>query len=271
MPGGVRAARGKVTATGPVSRDLMSNPGSRRFPVTATHLSVTRCQICHRPVACWPGNLSGVLTGQYRRAHPQAPGLPSRSPAAETPGAVRSCRHGPAHPGRTGRRAWPEDDGGHRAWPIDGESPDVEPPYARQPAGRGDMRCRAERFCRADVCNCLPMLPGGVRLPSVLLCALAASGCRGRRPLFVFFFDCGWFGGRRMGRGAEGGIAGARWDWARRGAGRADQAPAAKAAGAPAGHAGHRPAVAPRPGHREAGLSAPHGTPSPNDVSFAGR
>jgi hypothetical protein len=25
------------------------------------------------------------------------------------------------------------------------------------------------------------------------------------------------------------------------------------------------------PGHREAGLSAPHGTPSPNDVSFAGR
>jgi putative transposase len=25
------------------------------------------------------------------------------------------------------------------------------------------------------------------------------------------------------------------------------------------------------PGHREAGPSAPHGTPSPNDVSFAGR
>jgi len=56
-----------------------------------------------------------------------------------------------------------------------------------------------------------------------------------------------------------------------RGAGRADQAPAGKAAGAPAGHAGHRPAVAPWPGHREAGLSAPHGTPSPDEVSFAGR
>src|SRR5207302_524385 len=63
VPGGACAARGKVTATGPVSPDLMSNPGSRRFPVTAAHLPVTRCQICHRPVACRPGNLSGVLTG----------------------------------------------------------------------------------------------------------------------------------------------------------------------------------------------------------------
>ena len=75
---GARATHGKVTATGPVSRDLMSNPGSRRFPVTATPLRVTRCQICHRTVAGLPGNLSGVLTGHYRRAHPQAPGLPSR-------------------------------------------------------------------------------------------------------------------------------------------------------------------------------------------------
>ena len=78
VPCGVRAAHGTVTATGLASPDLMSNPGSRRFPVTVSHLPVTRCQICHRPVACRPGNLSRVLTGHYRRAHPQAPGLPSR-------------------------------------------------------------------------------------------------------------------------------------------------------------------------------------------------
>src|SRR2546430_16330750 len=35
------------------------------------------------------------------------------------------------------------------------------------------------------------------------------------------------------------------------GAGRADPATAQKAAGAPAGHAGHPPAVAPPPGHEE--------------------
>jgi len=46
--------------------------------MTVSHLPVTRCPICHRPVACRPGNLSRVLTGHYRRAHPQAPGLPSR-------------------------------------------------------------------------------------------------------------------------------------------------------------------------------------------------
>jgi hypothetical protein len=78
VPCSVRAAHGKVTATGLALPDLMSNPGSRRFPVTVSHLPVTRCQICHRPVACRPGNLSRVLTGHYRRAHPQAPGLPSR-------------------------------------------------------------------------------------------------------------------------------------------------------------------------------------------------
>jgi hypothetical protein len=56
----------------------MSNSSSRRFPVTVTHLPVTRCQICHRTVAYGPGNLSEVLTEHYRRAHPQALGLPSR-------------------------------------------------------------------------------------------------------------------------------------------------------------------------------------------------
>ena len=83
---------------------------------------------------------------------------------------------------------------------------------------------------------------------------------------------CGTARAAARGRGAAPHLAGARWDWARR---------AVLAAlirllpGRPrahgAGHAGHRPAVAPWPGHREAGLSAPHGTPSPNDVSVAGR
>lgn len=56
----------------------MSNSSSRRFPVTVTHLPVTRYQICHRTVAYRPGNLSEDLTEHYRRAHPEAPGLRSR-------------------------------------------------------------------------------------------------------------------------------------------------------------------------------------------------
>ena len=58
--------------------EVMTNSRSRRFPVTITHLPVTRCQICHRTVAYRPGNLSEVLTEHYRRAHPEALGLPSR-------------------------------------------------------------------------------------------------------------------------------------------------------------------------------------------------
>ena len=56
----------------------MSNSSSRRFPVTVTQLPVTRCQICHRTIACRPGGLSEVLTGHYRRARPEALSLPSR-------------------------------------------------------------------------------------------------------------------------------------------------------------------------------------------------
>jgi len=48
------------------------------FPVTVTYLPVTRCQICRRTVAYRPGSLSEVLTEHYRRAHPEALGLPSR-------------------------------------------------------------------------------------------------------------------------------------------------------------------------------------------------
>jgi hypothetical protein len=56
----------------------MSNSSSRRFPVTVTHLPVTRCEICERTVAYRPGTLSETLTEHYRRAHPEALGLPAR-------------------------------------------------------------------------------------------------------------------------------------------------------------------------------------------------
>ena len=57
----------------------MNKSPSRRFPVTVTHLPVTRCQICHRTVAYLRGSsLSEVLTEHYRRAHPEALGLSSQ-------------------------------------------------------------------------------------------------------------------------------------------------------------------------------------------------
>ena len=56
----------------------MSKSLSRRFPVTITHLPVTRCHICHRTVAYRAGSLSEVLTEHYRRAHPEVLGVPSQ-------------------------------------------------------------------------------------------------------------------------------------------------------------------------------------------------
>ena len=56
----------------------MSKSPSRHFPVTVTQLPVTRCEICHRTVAYRAGSLSEVLTEHYRRAHPEALGIPSR-------------------------------------------------------------------------------------------------------------------------------------------------------------------------------------------------
>jgi hypothetical protein len=56
----------------------MSTSRPRRFPVTVTHLPVTRCQICHGTVAYRPGSLSKVSTERYRRAHPRALGILSR-------------------------------------------------------------------------------------------------------------------------------------------------------------------------------------------------
>jgi len=56
----------------------MSTSSSRRFPVTVTYLPVTHCQICHRPVAYQPGDLSKILTEHYRQVHPEALDLPAR-------------------------------------------------------------------------------------------------------------------------------------------------------------------------------------------------
>jgi hypothetical protein len=50
----------------------MNTSRSRRFPVTVTHLPLTRCEICHRTVAYRPGSLNEVLTEHYRKAHPEA-------------------------------------------------------------------------------------------------------------------------------------------------------------------------------------------------------
>jgi len=45
--------------------------------VTVTNLPVTRCQICDRTLAYRPGNISQVLIEHYRRAHPEALGIPA--------------------------------------------------------------------------------------------------------------------------------------------------------------------------------------------------
>jgi hypothetical protein len=57
---------------------VMTKSTSCSFPVTVTHLPVTRCQICHRTVAYRPGKISEVLTEHYRRAHPDTLSIPSR-------------------------------------------------------------------------------------------------------------------------------------------------------------------------------------------------
>jgi hypothetical protein len=66
-----------VTLAGLARWKAMSTPRSRRFPVTLTHLPVTRCQLCDRTLAYRPGNISEVLTEHYRRAHPEALGIPA--------------------------------------------------------------------------------------------------------------------------------------------------------------------------------------------------
>jgi hypothetical protein len=55
----------------------MSTPRSRRFLVTVTQLPVTRCQLCDHTLPYRPGIISEVLTEHYRRAHPEALGIPA--------------------------------------------------------------------------------------------------------------------------------------------------------------------------------------------------
>jgi hypothetical protein len=55
----------------------MKKSPSRNFPVTVTQLPLTRCEICQRTFAHQPGKVSEVLTEHYRRAHPEALGLPA--------------------------------------------------------------------------------------------------------------------------------------------------------------------------------------------------
>jgi hypothetical protein len=61
---------GEVTLDGVASWRKMSKSPSR-FPVTVTHLPVTRCQLCRHTVAYRPGAISETLTEHYRRAHPK--------------------------------------------------------------------------------------------------------------------------------------------------------------------------------------------------------
>jgi hypothetical protein len=74
VPRSVRVAQRQGHCHGAGITEVMSNSSPRRFTVTVTH-PVTRCQTCHRTVAHRPGNLSEDLTGHYRQAHPEAPGL----------------------------------------------------------------------------------------------------------------------------------------------------------------------------------------------------
>jgi len=55
----------------------MSMPRSRRFPVTVTHLPITRCQICNRTLAYRPGIIGEALTEHYHRVHREALGAPA--------------------------------------------------------------------------------------------------------------------------------------------------------------------------------------------------
>jgi len=56
----------------------MSTPRSRRFPVTITHLPITRWQLCDRALAYRPGNISEVLTSITAGPAPEALGTPAQ-------------------------------------------------------------------------------------------------------------------------------------------------------------------------------------------------
>jgi hypothetical protein len=76
---GVQAQR-KVTRTGWHRRGDGQFTFTPVFPATVSHLPVALPGLPHHTIAYRPGNLSAVLTGHHRRAHPEAPGLPFRQP-----------------------------------------------------------------------------------------------------------------------------------------------------------------------------------------------
>jgi len=52
----------------------MTRSAAKSFPVTVTHLPVTRCEICGRTVAYRPGQASAALTKHYQLMHKDALG-----------------------------------------------------------------------------------------------------------------------------------------------------------------------------------------------------
>ena len=94
---------GVASAAGQALQEVTGKPGSRRFPVTLTHLLVTRCQIRHHTIACQPGKASDALTGHYRHAHPATPSLPppGSQPHRSPTDRKDRCPAGASRPGRT--------------------------------------------------------------------------------------------------------------------------------------------------------------------------
>ena len=80
LPRGARwaEAQGKTTPAGPGIIEPNEQLKFTSFPCHRTQLPVTRCEICQRTVAYRPGALSEALTEHYRRAHPEALGLPAQ-------------------------------------------------------------------------------------------------------------------------------------------------------------------------------------------------
>src|SRR6266516_7364159 len=78
MPRVVRSGEHAVTVTlaGLARWKAMSTPRSRRFPVTVTHLPITRCQLCDRTLAYWLDNIGEVLTDPFPRHHALGIGVP---------------------------------------------------------------------------------------------------------------------------------------------------------------------------------------------------
>jgi hypothetical protein len=69
----MKSARAKSLQMGwHYESQMRKSSPSRRFPMTVTHLPITRCEVCHHTVAYRPGTISEALTEHKRRAHPEA-------------------------------------------------------------------------------------------------------------------------------------------------------------------------------------------------------